>query len=1276
MSAAPDPVDLLDALAASGDVGLHLAAVDWAATPLGEPSGWDRSLRTMVRSVVSSRFSMWMAWGPELTFFCNEAYRRDTLGSKYPWALGRPAREVWEEIWDDIGPRIDGVLTSGESTWDESLLLFLERSGFTEETYHTFSYSPLTDDRGRVAGMLCVVTEETERVVGDQRMRALRDIGALQGAGREAEAYLQEATHVLEASGRALPFTLAYLAAAADADVDADAHGTAWLAAASGIAAQAAAAPASFSPHDPAPPWPLARALAGEFIVVEDLASRFSDLPTGSWSEPPQTAAVVPLHSQVAGAPPIGCLVVGLNRFRPFDAEYRVFLELLAAQLASGVAGARAFEAERRRVEELAHLDTAKTTFFTNVSHELRTPLTLMLAPAEDMLASGHLGEANQRRLELIIRNGERLLRLVNTLLDFSRLERGRTEAQFEPMNLSTYTLELVSMFESAAQQAGVAVELDCPPLPGPVWVDREMWAKIVLNLVSNALKFTLEGSIAVHLHPHGEGAVQLEVVDTGIGIPEAEQSHLFERFHRVTGSSGRTYEGTGIGLALVAELLDVHGGRCTVQSTVGIGSRFRVELPYGPDQLPADQLAASGVSEVSAERAAGSFLAEVTAWLASKAPSGPSAALAPQAGADGPRLLVVDDNADMRNYVTDLLKADYTVRTAADGVSGLAAALEDPPDLILTDVTMPNMDGFALLSALRADPRTMHIPVVMLSARAGEEGVIEGLEAGADDYLVKPFTARELTARVASNLELDRARRVRDQLQRGQQMQDQAERLAQVGSWEIDLETAAFRGSEQFQRMLGPDGLELIRRGGFHGAIADIIDARDRAAVSATITAALKTGAPFEYETRIIGMPDRLMFVRGEVIPGTAEGTGVVRGFMRDITQQRQAEQAIAVASAAREAAEREHAIADELQRSLLPADDLSNSRLQAAGFYRAGVEGTRAGGDWYDVIDLGATRSAIVIGDVSGRGVRAASLMGQLRAAIHAHAQLDLPPADVLDQLDTLVRELGHGSLVTCIYGIHDFVERTFVYASAGHLPAIMSDPRRKAAARLPGPTGPPLGSGTAQYTELTADFAPGALLVLYTDGLVERRREPIDINITVAVQTVANYEGPLDNLPQTLVSALGAQEIDDDVAILAVCSSDPAEQPWAEHEIGPEPTEVRGARRFAAQTLARWGIAELIVQDAVTIVSELATNAIIYGRPPIMLRLRVNAEELVIEVDDALAAMPRKARADADSARGRGLRIVSQLASRWNARPHGKGKTVWCSISLPPSTPAPGD
>ncbi|HRD11290.1 MAG TPA: PAS domain-containing protein, partial [Mycobacterium sp.] len=244
-----EPLSAADAavFGADEDVGRDLAAVDWSATPLGPPATWPQSLRTAVSILLSSRFSMWMAWGPQLTFFCNAAYRRDTLGQKYPWALGRPAGEVWAEIWPDIGPRIDRVLVTGQATWDEGLLLFLERSGYPEETYHTFSYSPLRADDGEVVGMLCVVSEDTDRVIGERRMSTLRDLGSDLSVVRTEEQMLAFAARQLSRNVRDLPFCLTYLF---------DDDGAARLAALSGVPDGHPAAPAVLSADRPTV-WPL-----------------------------------------------------------------------------------------------------------------------------------------------------------------------------------------------------------------------------------------------------------------------------------------------------------------------------------------------------------------------------------------------------------------------------------------------------------------------------------------------------------------------------------------------------------------------------------------------------------------------------------------------------------------------------------------------------------------------------------------------------------------------------------------------------------------------------------------------------------------------------------------------------------------------------------------------------------------------------------------------------------------------------------------------------------
>jgi signal transduction histidine kinase len=286
-----------------------------------------------------------------------------------------------------------------------------------------------------------------------------------------------------------------------------------------------------------------------------------------------RTALVQPLGAEGQGAP-LGVLVAGVSPNRELDEGYQSFFQLLAGQVSVALRNARAYADERRRAEALEELDRVKTAFFSNVSHEFRTPLTLMLGPVEDLLASRRLGDAERRELELVHRNALRLLRLVNTLLDFSRLEAGRLEASFEPLDLATLTVDLASSFRSAIERAGLVLKVDCPPLASPVFVDRELWEKIVLNLLSNALKFTFEGSICVRLRQAG-GEVLLTVEDTGTGIPAADQPHLFDRFFRVKGARSRTHEGSGIGLSLVRELAHLHGGSVRVASDEGRGTAF-----------------------------------------------------------------------------------------------------------------------------------------------------------------------------------------------------------------------------------------------------------------------------------------------------------------------------------------------------------------------------------------------------------------------------------------------------------------------------------------------------------------------------------------------------------------------------------------------------------------------------------------------------------------------------------------------------------------------------
>ncbi|HUJ25582.1 MAG TPA: ATP-binding protein [Myxococcales bacterium] len=684
----------LQALAGGGEMGRLMREKDWSRTPLGPLDRWPQSLLTTVSTCINSRFPILIWWGPELAMLYNDAYR-ELVGSKHPGALGARGRDVWPEIWRIIGPMLEGVLRRGEATWSESILLPLERRGFAEECYFTFSYSPIRDESGGIGGVFTAVTETTQQVIGQRRLKTLRDLATPTSGIADQRSVCEAALRVLRENPSDFPFAELHLLEGGD----------------------------------------------------------------GSHIQAPGGALKLPVARQgESGLAAV--LVAGLSPRLAFDDAYRGFLELTAGQIGTALATARAFEEARRRAEALAEIDRAKTAFFSNVSHEFRTPLTLMLGPLDDLIRGSGLGEAEREQLALVHRNALRLLKLVNALLDFSRIEAGRVKASYEPVDLARLTADLASVFRSAVEKAGLRLRVDCPPVSAPAWVDRDMWEKIVLNLVSNAFKFTERGEIAVSLR-EADGRFELRVADTGVGIAAAELPHLFERFRRVEGVRARTQEGTGIGLALVQELSRLHGGTVAVESAPGQGSEFTVSIPCGSAHLPAERLgrpsASPGPQGISA------FTEEAMVW-AREAP------LADRAAAAGPRarVLVADDNADMRDYLRRLIAPRWEVEVVPDGAAALASALARPPDLVLSDVMMPALDGFGLLRELRAHPQTAAVPVILLSARAGEEALVEGRAAGADDYMVKPFSARELEARIESQLALARLRRV-DRHQRAQ---------------------------------------------------------------------------------------------------------------------------------------------------------------------------------------------------------------------------------------------------------------------------------------------------------------------------------------------------------------------------------------------------------------------------------------------------------------------------------------------------------------------------
>lgn len=754
----------LSFLAGGGESGRLIREFDWRTTSLGVPEDWPASLKTAVRIMLSSPQPFWIGWGPELVLLYNDAYC-SILGGKHPRALGRPLSHVWSEVWPDIEGMLETAMSGREGTFVEAQLLIMERFGYPEETYYTFSYTPIPKDMtdgGKAGGIICASSDDTARVIGERQIALLRELASHSSKARTVTDACRACVDGLETDARDITFSLLYLE-------EEDGYR---LESSSGIQSNHPAAAQSLQVDSSI--WPLDKHHdRSSIVVVDDLGSRFDEeMPGGAWSVPANKAAMV----HVAGLGEegqAGLLIVGLNPYRRVDDEYLGFLSLVGQQVAGSISNAQAYESERSRAQRLTELDRAKTIFFSNISHEFRTPLTLLLGPLEELLGSSEvLSDAVLEKLELAQRNGLRLQKLVNALLDFSRVEAGRVKAMFRPTDLSRLTEELASNFRSACENAGIRFEVYCEPLSELVFVDRDMWERVVLNLLSNAFKFTLEGKITVRLRQKAEG-VCLEVADTGVGIAEAELPRLFERFHRIEGSKGRTREGSGIGLALVRQLVQMHEGEVRVESSLGEGTSFFVDLPYGSGHLPNEQVSEEE-SGSGNSLGATSFVDEAMSWVSgsSKLSRERSSVVSDLPVSDSShgvdteasRILLVDDNEDLRRYVSSLLARNYRVQTAEDGHAALAVLESFNPDLVISDVMMQGLDGFELIREIRSNEDKKDLPVILLSARAGEEARVEGLKSGADDYLTKPFSARELLARVDAVLTLTRFRNQADE--------------------------------------------------------------------------------------------------------------------------------------------------------------------------------------------------------------------------------------------------------------------------------------------------------------------------------------------------------------------------------------------------------------------------------------------------------------------------------------------------------------------------------
>jgi PAS domain S-box-containing protein len=729
-------------LAGGGEMGERIRTFDWSQTPLGIPEDWHQSLKTCVRIMLTCPQPMFVWWGEELINIYNDAYIQ-VIGDKHPIGLGQNAKKVWEEIWDEIGARCDIVMQQNRGTFDDALLLLMNRYGYNEETYFKFSYSPIPGDKGPT-GIFCACTEETERILGERQLNTLQDLSKALSETKTIEEVYEHTIETLKQNGKDFPFAIIY-------KLSEDGQQLSRVGITSDKLQNIFPSELDIFSHASKFHGLGAAIATNKPVIVDDLAERFVDLPSGSWNKSPTKAIIIPVfhHSQKV---PFAILKMGINPFRLLDEKYQRFFQLVADQVAIALSNVHAFQEERRRIEALEEIDKAKTVFFSNISHEFRTPLTLMLGPLEELINTpqNNISANEKKNLETTHRNALRLLKLVNTLLDFSRIESGRQKANFQLTDIGTFTNNLASCFRSVIENAGLNFLIETNNFNQPMYVDRQMWEKIVFNLLSNAFKYTLEGTISVSIEGDIDHAV-LKVADTGVGIPEKELPKMFERFHRVPQITGRTYEGSGIGLSLVKELVRLHGGTISVESREGQGSTFTVTIPYGKDHVDTSQITES--EEDPAGVMANLYVEESVTMLDTVSTESKMSTITDLKSDLPESILVVDDNADLRQHIQMILDKKYEVITAINGLDALNKIKEKIPSLVLSDIMMPTMDGIQLLRELKRNEATEHIPVIFLTARAGEESRIEGFETGADDYLVKPFSAKELLARVTAQI-------------------------------------------------------------------------------------------------------------------------------------------------------------------------------------------------------------------------------------------------------------------------------------------------------------------------------------------------------------------------------------------------------------------------------------------------------------------------------------------------------------------------------------------
>ncbi|ORY35646.1 hypothetical protein BCR39DRAFT_511288 [Naematelia encephala] len=962
----------------SMDVHELLRDTDWSKTSLGPQESWPQSLKTIVSLVMQYPHQCCLWWGKDLTLIYNAPYSETIHKHPYLFGMSGPIAwaEIWNSIGPLSELVLSGTPVYKED--DFLLFKQLPHQGNgTFEAYHSWMWVPVLQEDGSFGGLWNATIDTTKKVLAERRLGTVREMGERTSIARTMKEFDSAVIEILGANPRDVPFALLYHVNTPNATKGAkdqipqpptsrqkqDKIGLT-LAGAVGVPNGHPSAPrtlsisndarsregrtsviAGFSQglHSPtlsivsslsnsvtqlprsntssseddglattSDQWPFKEALqTRRLVLVEDCAALIDQYPIRVWDELPNAAIVVPIANDSDDGIPSAIIVIGLSIRRPFDDDYESFIHVMRLQLASGIAAVRSYEAELQRIDELAALDRAKSLLFSNVSHELRTPLTLVAGPLDDLLVETQDGPKKEM-LVMARRNVGRLTRLVSTLMDVSRLEAGRLKGSFRLVNLGTITRDLAALFRGAIERAKLRYIVEADLSPRNVFVDLEHWEKIVFNLIGNALKYTMSGFVHVTLSYTASEAL-LAVRDSGVGIPTSDIGLIGERFHRVQ-SVSRSYEGTGIGLALIKELVKLHGGALEIESATANespdgshGSTFRVRIPLGFDHLPRDAIETipdpprlqnsygKGIVDEamqwnrdressSVDSASDSGIASTSAETSTTSSRGldPSTLYFKKDDV----ILLVDDSFDTRRYMRSIFVPYCTLAEARDGKEALDFCAKTLPDLIISDVMMPVLDGFGLLAALKEDKRTQVVPVIMLTARGGDESTVEGLLAGADDYVAKPFNARELVARAHMQIQLGKRRKALEEAfeERTAELRVLSEH-SPSGIFRLDEDGKIIFANEAWYTLSGyPPGQEIDNWG-------DLISADHRRDVQHFLTDMLKGDLPLNTaEWRF----SNGRWVTAKVVRLDQVGAGLkgILGTVTDITERKMHEE------------------------------------------------------------------------------------------------------------------------------------------------------------------------------------------------------------------------------------------------------------------------------------------------------------------------------------------------------------------------------------------------